>query len=124
MGPDGHLKSMNEIKPLKSLRQQHEDASQQRAGSKRQLEVARRCMEKAIERDMDPALIKQALELFRKIMDESPELSQPYLATAYLSWKMGQPEIAARFLNHLLAINPMSVQAKELLEAVRTESHS
>lgn len=112
---------MTKIEPLKSMRQQSAEASQQRDGSKRQLDVAQRCMEKAIERDMDPALIRRALDMYSKIMDESPDLPQPYLAIAYLSWKSGAPETALRFLEDLLLVHPMSVHGNALVQEIQSE---
>jgi len=113
---------MTDIQPIKSLRTQMAEAETQRSGSQRKLELAQTCMQKAIERNMEPALVKRALDFYSEIINESPELSQPYLAIAYLSWKLGEHAIAARFLNSLLALNPMSFQARELLEQIQDDA--
>lgn len=109
---------MVNIQPIKSMRQKMQEAEHKAEIGQRHLKLANTCMQKAVERDMDPVLVQRAMDFYSKAMDENPEQPQAYLAMAYLSWKLNEKEAAQRFLGHVLAIHPHQVQANALQEAM------
>lgn len=114
-----------EIKPIKSLRaQMHAEglASQQ---AERSLELARKLMQQACAQEtLSPDLLKKALDLYAKAIDQAPNKAEPYLAIAYISQQLGDLRTAAHFLKTLLILNPMSVRAQSFYLEIEAEAQA
>ena len=107
---------MVKIEPIKSIRQRMQLAQQNEKRAQRYVELGHTCMKQAIEQDMCSASVQRAMDFYSLAMDKHPESPQPYLAMAYLSWKLREPDAALRFLEHVLSQYPEHVQAHQLKE--------
>ncbi len=114
-----------EIKPIKSLRAQIHAEGEASQEAERSLELARKLMQKACEQEtLSSDLLKKALDLYAKAIDQAPKKAEPYLAIAYISQQLGDLRTAAHFLKTLITLNPMSVRAKSYYLEIEAEAQA
>lgn len=107
---------------IQSIRRLRVDPAQQRRKYEQKLKVANQLMHKAMDsHEWDRKLMAQALDFYVQATDILPDMSEPYLKLAYLSYYFEQEMAALQWLHTCLQHNPFCQPAKQMLLAYQTE---
>lgn len=110
------------LTPIAGIRRLREDPDAQLRQARQRLGLADKLMQRALTvPGLERKLAAQAVELYGQALALAPDLPEPSLKLAYLSWQMGQPEAAVRLLKSLKLQNPCCAQADQMLARLEIE---
>jgi tetratricopeptide (TPR) repeat protein len=111
--------NLKRIVKLKVQSQLNENISIAKSKCNQAIEI----LEYAFE-DKNLPLIEKAVSLFGEAIELYSKFVEPYIALAYIFWKMGMYSEAQKFINKALELEPFNKEAQVMLKSVKDDFES